>query len=56
MNSVVQRNPVAELASINVRVLVSCVVAVSLLLIAIYAVSVHPQPDPSMILSSLVLP
>jgi hypothetical protein len=52
----VQSKPASKLELTDFRMLFSCLAAAALLLLAIYALSVHPETDASAIVSNLVSP
>ncbi len=54
--NVVQSAPASKRASIDLRVLLSCLACAVLLFLAIYALSVNPETEGAAIVSSLVSP
>ena len=56
VSNVVQSAPTSKPAVIDLRMLLLCLVAAALLLLAIYALSVNPETDAFAVVSNLVSP
>ena len=56
VSNVVQSAPTSKLAFIDLRMLLLCLAAAALLLLAIYALSANPETDALAVVSNLVSP